>query len=66
MTNVFTAITLLLEMWDRFDKASAEYRRLIERAKSEGRDITNEELRQLRRQSQDLLDDWLAGHDNNS
>lgn len=61
MNNVLVAIGLSLELFDRFEQASRRYREIIKRARYEGRDITDEELGQLRQESKEALGRWLDG-----
>ena len=61
MSNAFTLVSLLLELWARYNETATRVRQIIATAEAEGRDVSNEELAQLRQESRDALARWMNG-----
>jgi len=63
MNNIITALTLLSALLTLLGEASAaidEMNKIIMKARSEGRDISDEELDTIKKQSQLLTDALIA------
>lgn len=61
MTNAIQILGLLVKIMPRVLDVISEARDLLDRARSEGRDVTDEELQELRDRNNALMDDWRAG-----
>ena len=58
--NILKVVLLIADIGETALRQIAKYRELIATARAEGRDITDEELRLARWESQRLHDEWMA------
>lgn len=59
VTNYIRVLGLIVSVTRELSGFISESRGLIETAKNEGRDISDDELRDLREKSRSALDRWL-------
>lgn len=57
--NIIRSLSLLMQLSSQFAGVVREWHELIEQARAEGRDISDEELRDLRQRSKSALDRWI-------
>ncbi len=60
MANSIQATFLILDFLLRAGQAAAEWQATVEKARGEGRDLTNEELESIRTRRQAALDKMFA------
>lgn len=63
VTNIIRAVGLILTLSEQFAGVVREWNGVIRQARREGRDITDDELRDLRQRSRSALDRWLGVED---
>lgn len=56
--NALAALLLLLELLSQVALVGARYRALIERARAEGRDLTDAELDELKSERKAAIERW--------
>lgn len=61
--NIIRAVGLILTLSEQFAGVVREWNGVIRQARAEGRDITDDELRDLRQRSRSALDRWLSVED---